>query len=352
MNQGRLRQEKKGVMEEVDRALLAALQRQDSALGVAPPLNPLSSRRTHYDATGRWLLEQASAEVKSFGVHDHALQGGEGSILLREYRPAPRAGVGDPMGLDERLGAAEHAPAKALLWFHGGGWVYGSIDSHDALCRAMAQRSGRVVFSLQYRLAPEHPWPAALEDCLLAWRFLQSKGVRDLVVGGDSSGGHLALALDEALARAGETGPQSLALLYPVVCPLGQTRSFQNYAQGYGLTAEAMLDFWAALMGVVPGQDARARQEALQQLRDLRQKADLLTPATYAARLSGAPAHFLLAELDVLHDEALDLAQRWQQAGRSVRWRSAPGLLHGFARYHGLVPHADTELKDWIEGWR
>ena len=327
-------------MQEVDRALRDALQAQDVALGVTPPLNPLHPRRSHYDSTGQWLLGRSSAAVREVHTQDHTLQGEGAPLLLRQY-----------LVFDELSGTDQSYGSSALLWFHGGGWVYGSIASHDALCRALALYSGRSVWSVQYRLAPEHPWPAALDDARQAWQFLRLQGIPNVAIGGDSSGGHLALALDEALAREGEHGPESLALLYPVVCPLGQTHSFEHYAQGYGLSAEAMLDFWAALLGVSPGQDSIRRQSALSQLARLRERADLVAPAAYMPRSDGPPAYFLLAQHDVLHDEAVNLAQGWKDSGRGVWLHAARAQLHGFARYHGLVPEADRALRDWVTAW-
>ena len=141
-------------------------------------------------------------------------------------------------------------PHAALAYFHGGGWVLGDLDTHDALCRQLCQRTRAVVMAVDYRRAPEHKFPAAIDDCYNAVAHWVANAdmfdidPRRLVVAGDSAGGNLAAAL--AIKARDERGPdiRFQVLLYPVIEPNFSTTSYDTFATGHGLTKETMQWFW------------------------------------------------------------------------------------------------------------
>jgi acetyl esterase len=240
-------------------------------------------------------------------------------------------------GLDipARVYTPEWAGGPMLVFFHGGGWISGSIESHDRFCRAFAERLGTVVVSVGYRLAPEHRFPAAVQDAWLATKWLsddpESLGgaVSGLVVGGDSAGGTLATvvarrARDAGLELAGQM------LIYPVVDAPGGGGSYERYASGYGLTRAAMEYQWQTYMD---GADADDPDASPLRCRDL----------------SGlAPAVVVTAQYDILRDEAEEYARRMRDAGVVVLARRYDGLVHGFLRIAGEVRVARAAFEDLV----
>ena len=241
-------------------------------------------------------------------VEDRTLPGPAGGIPVRVYRPEA---AGTP---------------PALVYFHGGGWVMCNLDTHDGSVRKLANASGCLVVSVDYRLAPEHPFPAALEDCYAATRWVaahaRSLGARPgpLAVAGDSAGGNLAAAV-ALLAR--ERGGPELALqllVYPITdCDLDRP-SYRENGEGFLLTRDATAWFWEQY---VP--DAAARRNPL--------------AAPMAAEdLSGLPpACVITAEYDPLRDEAEAYAARLREAGVPVTCTRYPGMIHGFLAYADFV---------------
>ena len=165
-------------------------------------------------------------------VEERAVEGAAGSIPVRVYGPdAP-------------------APRPVLVYFHGGGWVVGDLDTVDSPLRALANRSGATIVSVDYRLAPEHPYPAALEDCFAATEWAAAHagdigGARGRVaIGGDSAGGNLALAVALAARAGGAPDIGYQVLLYPVADHDFATTSYRDNAEGYGLTRAGMKWYW------------------------------------------------------------------------------------------------------------
>jgi acetyl esterase len=218
------------------------------------------------------------------------------------------------------------AASPVLVYLHGGGWVIGSRNTHDGVCRALANRASCRVASVEYRLAPEHPFPAGLED---AWAVTQAAaegalggGVPPAVaVGGDSSGGNLSAVV---ALRARDAGvPLALqVLIYPVVdCDL-DTESYRRCATGNGMTADDMEWYWRLYMG-----DADRAQPDASPLR--------------APSLAGvAPAHIVACEHDVLHDEGVAYARRLEREGVPVTLRDERGLIHGYIRLPMVISRA------------
>jgi len=213
-------------------------------------------------------------------------------------------------------------PHPILAYFHGGGWVVGDLDTHDRLCRELTLATGRLVVSVDYRLAPEHPFPAAIEDCWAATRWLAASadeygGDPDrLAVAGDSAGGNLAAAV--ALLARDRGGPalERQVLVYPVVDDdLDGYDSYRTRGEGYGLERSEMRWF---LDGYLPGA-VRARNPYALPMR------------ACAADLSGvAPATVLTAGFDPLRDEGRAYADRLAAAGVPVSHEQYADVNHGF----------------------
>jgi acetyl esterase len=206
----------------------------------------------------------------------------------------------------------------AFVYLHGGGWTIGSLESHDLLCRTLAARAGIRVVSVGYRLAPEHRYPAAVDDAWTATRWAAAQ-FEPLVVGGDSAGGHLAAVV---AVRARDRGlPLALqVLLYPVTDHAFDTPSYRQNATGTNLTATTMRWFWAQFLG----DETRGDEPEASPLR--------------TADLSGvAPALVLTAEHDPLRDEGESYAQRLIDAGVPTTRSRYDGQIHGFVRMPAVL---------------
>jgi len=208
----------------------------------------------------------------------------------------------------------------ALIHFHGGGWVICDLDTHDGFCRSLANAAGCAVVSVDYRLAPEHRYPAALEDCyaVLEYVWRNAAGLRldptRLGVIGDSAGGNLAAAVALKARDAGEPALRAQILTYPALDPRCEHPSMQENAEGYFLTQSAMRWFWGHYMG--EGCDPR----------------DPYLAPLYAPDLSGLPpALVVTAKYDPLRDEGEAYARRLEEAGVAVELSRYDGVFHGFA---------------------
>lgn len=244
------------------------------------------------------------------------IAGAAGNLPVRLYRPreAPAA-------------------APALVYFHGGGWVVGDLETHDHLCRYIAGTSGCVVIAVDYRLAPEHRFPAAFDDACAAVRWVSANagniGVdpKRLAVGGDSAGGNLAAAVALAMRDEGGIMLRLQVLLYPAVDFTADNDSLRTNASGYLLSAKAMDQFCDWYL------DSRL------------QRTDPRASPQLAADHSGLPRTLVIAaEYDPLRDEAVAYAQTLQDAGVAVTCEVYPGMVHGFARMGGRVDDAVKAL--------
>lgn len=260
----------------------------------APPPASLAEMRA---ATETGLRQLQGEAEPSGGVRDFTVVAADGyRIALRAYLSA---------------GENRAAAQPAMLFAHGGGWCLGSLALYDRPCQALANATGRVILSVDYRLAPEYPFPQPLEDVYraLCWVAQQAPQLgidaKRLAVGGDSAGGNLAAAV---------------ALLYPALSREMTTKSYCEFAEGYFLTRDAMVFCW---------------QQYLAQRRD--PGAEPL----HAATLRGLPpATILSCEYDPLRDEAEQYAQRLREAGVPVRCERLPGMVHACIHMLGLTPAA------------
>jgi acetyl esterase len=204
-----------------------------------------------------------------------------------------------------------------VAYFHGGGWMLGTLDSVDAVCRALAVAAGARVVSVDYRLAPEHRYPAALQDALAVTRALDGP---PLAVAGDSSGGNLAAIV----ARHEHARLAAQLLVYPVTDAGVNTPSYREFDDGFGLTAAAMRRFWDLYLD-----GAEGLQPDASPLR--------------AEDLAGLPAAYVLtAEYDVLRDDGEAYAGRLREAGVEVTLDRVAGTVHGFWRWQTTQPARDA----------
>lgn len=220
------------------------------------------------------------------------------------------------------------APRGALVYFHGGGWVHGSLDTHDGACRALADRAGCLVYAVDYRLAPEHRFPAAVEDAWTATEWVAGLGSAPVAVGGDSAGGNLAAVV---ALRARDRGlPLALQLLvYPVTDCDFDRPTYGEFASAYGMSCEDMRWYWDHYLG--PDGDG-GHPEA--------------SPIRAVDLAGAAPAVVLTAEYDVLRDEGEEYAARLAGAGVPVTLTRYDGLIHGFFRMPAVVARAEDALDE------
>jgi acetyl esterase len=263
-----------------------------------PPLErlPVAQARARSQRDLPFLGVPPRSDVEAAPV---AIPGTTGTIPARLYTPA---GTNRSTALESGL----------LVYFHGGGWVLGTLDNFDATCRELSHASGARVLSVDYRLAPEHPFPTAAEDALAAyaWALSQAPAV---AVGGDSAGGNLAAVTALAAREAGIARPAFQLLLYPICDVTRESATYTEYRTGYVLTAALMRWFVAHY---VPDRerrsDPRVSPLVASDLRDL--------PAT----------HIVTALADPLRAEGEEYAARLREAGVAAHHRRVP-LLHGFA---------------------
>ena len=286
-------------MDPQTRAFLDAV-----ALAKGPSLAALPPAEAREIFSGLTDIFMPMTEVAA--ATDHTTPGGVG---LRIYRP---------------LDAAD-GPLPAVLYIHGGGWVLGNVGTHDTLCRHLANASQVVVASVDYRLAPEHPFPKPLEDCQEALHYLVDQAAAHgidphrLAVAGDSAGGNLSAAL--AIKSRDEEGPAIKAqlLIYPVIDARCHTESYATYATDHGLTKDEMLVFWQSYLGEIDGSHPLASPNHTESLSHL------------------PPARVITAEYDILRDEGEAYAQLLEAAGVPVELERYNGVIHGFFHFSGII---------------
>jgi acetyl esterase len=276
---------------------------------------PVDEARTLYRER-RFFAQPEPPEVAL--AQDLKIPGPVSNIPLRHYRPQ---------------GWEDGKPLPALVYYHGGGHTIGDLDTHDTLCRELANLSGWAVFSVDYRLGPEHRFPAAVDDSFAALQWIAANAEQlailpqRLAVGGDSAGGNLA-AVAALLARdAGEPALAFQLLIYPVTDFRFATASHRANAQGYLLTRE-VIDYFTDCY-----------------LADRSQATDWrVSPALAADHTRLPPALVLTAGYDPLHDEGVDYARLLQQAGNQVEHVDYPGQIHGFVPMGKAIRQANDAV--------
>ena len=285
----------------------------EAAASGRPPyerMSPAEARRAFLE-----LKDLAGPPEPVARVEHRTIPGPGGEIPVRVYRPDGRP------------------PFPGLVYYHGGGWVIGDLDTHDSPVRALVNRARCVAVSVGYRLAPEHKFPAAVEDAFAAFRWTaahaDSLGIDPtrIAVAGDSAGGNLAavvplMARDEpAPAEAGGgPAPAFQLLIYPVIDHDFTTASYRQNATGYQLTRRTMQWFWEQYLGTPEdGRDPHASPLRAEDLHGL------------------PPAFVITAEFDPLRDEGEAYARRLREAGVPAVVRRYDGLIHGFFRMAGVL---------------
>jgi acetyl esterase len=264
-----------------------------------------------------WTPALTGDPVALAGIEDRLIPARAGKVPVRLYRPD---GAIDP---------------SLLMYFHGGGWVKGGLDEADAFCRRLARSTGRIVVAVDYRLAPEHPFPAALDDVwdATAWAYRHAAELgataHAFAVSGESAGGNLA-AVTCRLARAdGQASIDGQVLLQPVT---DLTLSFPSIAMPETECLVPRGDLaWYYRQYLGAGGDPRDPR---------------LSPLWADDPAGLAPALIIAAEYDSLRDEAAAYAERLRAAGVAVRYSCYPGMIHGFLQMTGLVAAAQQAIDE------
>ena len=285
------------------------------------------------------------------GASDDTIAGMRQRYLAfcRAHEPARATGIaaddikiaGVPVRIYRRVPAASD-PAPCVLYMHGGGWVLGSVDTHDGIASEIARRTAATVVSVDYRLAPEHSFPAGLADCravLDALALHSAVGGIDpshIVVAGDSAGANLAAALTLSARDAGGPALRGQALIYPVLGTDFSLPSYIENAEAPMLQTEAMALYWRWYLG-------RAVSEG---------KPDdpLAAPLAASTHANLPPALIMTAGHDPVRDDGSAYAQKLRQSGVAVTYRCAADLPHGYLRARTMSPSAAAEVTALCEG--
>jgi acetyl esterase/lipase len=263
------------------------------------------------------LAEVADArQVHVGGVEERTAPGPAGPIGLRVYTPA----------------GADPGAIPCIVYFHGGTGVFCGISTHDGLCRLLANASGCRVFSVEYRLAPEHPFPAALDDAIAATTWIAENAAEfgidatRLVVAGDSAGGTMAAVVCQLAAETGTLQFALQLLLCPVTDLADESESRRTFAQGYFIERGTLAWAKKAYCGDADYFDPR------------------VSPLRAPSLAGLPPAHIHTAEFDPMRDEGEAFARKLAEAGVPVRYTCHPGMIHHFYCMAGAIPHARNVL--------
>ena len=261
-------------------------------------------------AKSDWLVQKKPAPVAR--VKESFLPGPDGPVPVRIYSPS------------------QDMILPVIIYYHGGGWMMGSLDSHDNVCRSLSNKIGAIVISVDYRLAPENPFPAALNDAYAALLWVSQKAATlnadpsKIVVAGDSAGGNLAAAV--SMMARDKKGPFIAAqvLIYPVTNIASMaTQSYARFANGFFLTKSYMAQFRSMYLA------------------DVKDRDNVYASPLLSENLSGlAPAIVLTAEFDPLRDEGERYAEKLKQAGVPVSRIRFKGMIHGFVSMDRLFNDA------------
>ena len=283
----------------------AAIEASARLAALAPPsIDPIEAARNGY----RQLVPLAGEPEPVHSVKDHLVESSAYRIPIRIYDPSGRRGL------------------PAVIFFHGGWFIGGDLETHDRPLRALANAAGCMVVAIDYRLAPEHPFPAAIDDGYAILQWVAGGGAEfgidsnRLILAGDSAGGAIATVL--ARKSATISGLQVLlqVLLYPVTDPSLQTQSWREFSEGPGITREIALGAWQMYVpNVLERQNADAAP-------------------SFATDLVGSPgALIIIAQYDPLRDEGIAYAARLERAGVKVKTSIYKEMPHGFFQMAGYI---------------
>jgi len=256
-------------------------------------------------------------EVAIGKIENLVMPGPGGDLRLRNYTPV----------------AAGSDALPTLIFFHGGGFVLGDLDTHDGLCRILANEAGARVIAVDYRLAPEHKFPAAVEDALAALAWVEANASKlgvdanRLAVGGESAGGALAAILAQAASEKKKPKLDFQLLMFPVLQVGGETVSLREFAEGYFLERATLEWFYDCYLPADAG------------------KSDPRISPLLAKDFTGLPpAYMMLGGYDPLHDEGTQYAEKLRAAGVAVTVADYPDMVHTFIYFEGMLPQAHEAL--------
>jgi acetyl esterase len=263
------------------------------------------------------LASMNGAELPLASAVDRPIPGPAGQIPVRVYTPTGTA------------------PLPMLVYFHGGGWVLGSLGTHDGICRSLANGAGCVVVSVDYRLAPEHRYPAAADDCYAATQWCAAHAAElggdaaCIAIGGDSAGGNLTAVVAQMARDRGDPKHVFQLLIYPVTDAACDTPSYRQNAEGYLLTAGDMAWFWDHYLG---GDKTRGAEPYASPLK--------------AKTLAGLPpALVITAEFDPLRDEGEAYGAALENAGVATKVTRYDGMIHGFFGMGAMIDKANAAMQ-------
>jgi acetyl esterase len=292
----------------VDPHLLPVLDALAQAPAPAPGTTPLDAARQGFESNP---LFQPVSHAPIGSVSDRTIPSADGPVGVRTYEPD------------------EPGPWPVVVFLHGGGWAFGSVVTHDSTAREVCHRAGALVLSVDYRLSPEHPFPAGLDDCVAVYGWALEHAAElggdpsRVALMGDSAGGNLAAATALRLRDEGLPQPLLQVLVYPVTDPGCATPSMEANAEGYLLTRAGMAWLWTMYLA----DPAHADHGHAAPLR--------------ALDVSGlAPALVITAEYDPLRDEGEAYARRLEEAGVPVTVSRYDGAIHGFFSMLDVTPLA------------
>ncbi|WP_187972852.1 alpha/beta hydrolase [Aquibium microcysteis] len=279
-----------------------------------PPGQSVQAQRESWNAYAARLAEP---HPDTLDVTDSTVPGMEGDVPVRIYRPKAAAAV-----------------TPCMIYLHGGGYMLGDLDSSDSIAWGFAVETGATVISVDYRLTPEHPWPAGFDDCwsVLVWAAEQGASIGidpdRLVVGGDSAGGRFAASLCQKAKLAGGPKIRAQAVIYANAGPIPDAGSMVDFATGFGLTAARTTEFGELLFPGGPWLD------------------DPVAFPVLADDLTGLPPTLVhMAEYDPIRDAGRAYAARLVLAGNDVTVRTARGMIHGFMRARFTGAQAAAEFR-------
>lgn len=290
-----------------------ALLDQMASLG-GPPIHKLSVSEARKQSMDMAAMQGVQEPVAL--VEDRTVPGPAGEIPVRLYTPAIEG------------------PLPVFVYLHGGGWVIGGIESSDGLCRTLCNAARCIVISAGYRLAPENPFPAAVEDSYHALLWASENAgsfggdAARVAVGGDSAGGNLTAVVTLIARDRGRPFLKYQLLLYPVTDAACDTRSYRENADGYFLTRDAMQWFWGHYIG-----------------KEIDRGNPLVSPLRALSLKGLPPALVITAEYDPLRDEGEAYAERLKAAGVPVQLTRYDGMIHGFFMMGGILDQGRRALE-------
>lgn len=288
-----------------------------------PPVEsmPASAARTFFSATATLLAEQPAQMAR---VINRTIPGADFEVPVRIY--VPQTG---------------RSPHPVLIYYHGGGWTVGDLETHDALARKLAQEAECIVVAVDYRMGPENRFPAAMEDALATFLWVAEHAGEfggdpsRIAVGGDSAGGNLAAVVAQQTLSAGKRSPDFQLLIYPVTDLGAEAESYETFADGFYLT-RSLMRWFAGNYIEYPAQRLDPRASPLR-----------------AESFGGlAPAFVVTAGFDPLRDEGKAYAEQLLEAGVDVEYRNYDSLLHGFISMTGVVREARHAFDEVVAALR